>query len=85
MIFHPTLRILAQSSGVSRPTVVRLPRRIGYARFTELQIVSRHALLRTSRDLPLSRFAPDDSGSLLEQKAIQDSRDVLATQALVND
>jgi DNA-binding MurR/RpiR family transcriptional regulator len=79
--FH-TADSLAQSIGVSRAAVVRFARRIGYAGFTELQLASRQAL-RTARESPLARFETARSGSLLEQKAIQDSRNVLATQALV--
>jgi DNA-binding MurR/RpiR family transcriptional regulator len=81
--FH-TADSLAQSIGVSRAAVVRFARRLGYAGFTELQLASREAL-RSSRESPLSRLETARSGSLLEQKAIQDNRNILATQTLVNE
>lgn len=81
--FH-TSDSLARSVGVSRAAVVRFAQKLGYAGFTELQHASRHAV-RQSQESPLSRFSGAPSGPLLEQKAVQDSRNVLATEALVRD
>jgi DNA-binding MurR/RpiR family transcriptional regulator len=81
--FH-TADSLAKSVGVSRAAVVRFANKLGYAGFTELQLAARNAL-RRSQESPLSRFADASPESLLEQKAIQDSRNVLATEALVRD
>jgi DNA-binding MurR/RpiR family transcriptional regulator len=63
---------------------VRFAHKLGYTGFTDLQRAARRALMR-SQESPLSRFAGASPGSLLEQKAIQDSRNVLATEALVRD
>jgi DNA-binding MurR/RpiR family transcriptional regulator len=81
--FH-TSDSLARSVGVSRAAVVRFANKLGYTGFTELQHASRHAL-RQSQESPLSRFTGAPSDSILEQKAVQDSRNVLATEALIRD
>jgi DNA-binding MurR/RpiR family transcriptional regulator len=75
---------LSRAVGVSRAAVVRFAHKLGYAGFTEFQQAARSALMR-AQESPLSRFSPTASGSLLEQKAVQDSRNVLATEALVRD
>ncbi len=81
--FH-TSDSLAQAVGVSRPAVVRFASKLGYKGFTELQQAARQAL-RRSQESPLSRFSGEASSSLLEQKAIQDSKNLLATEALVRE
>ena len=82
--FH-TSDSLARSVGVSRAAVVRFAQKLGYAGFTELQQASRDAVRQQQEESPLSRFAGTPSGPLLEQKAVQDSRNVLATEALVRE
>jgi DNA-binding MurR/RpiR family transcriptional regulator len=82
--FH-TSDSLARSVGVSRAAVVRFAQKLGYAGFTELQQASRDAVRQLQEESPLSRFAGTPTGPLLEQKAVQDSRNVLATEALVRD
>lgn len=81
--FH-TSDSLSQAVGVSRAAVVRFANKLGYTGFTELQQAARQAL-RRSQESPLSRFSGEPSGSLLEQKAIQDSKNLLATEALVRE
>ncbi len=81
--FH-TSDSLARSVGVSRAAVVRFAQKLGYDGFTQLQHASRDAV-RQSQESPLSRFSGVPSGPLLEQKAVQDSRNVLATEALVRE
>jgi DNA-binding MurR/RpiR family transcriptional regulator len=75
---------LSKAVGVSRAAVVRFAHKIGYAGFAELQQAARSALLR-AQESPLSRFSEAATGSLLERKAVQDSRNVLATEAVVRD
>jgi DNA-binding MurR/RpiR family transcriptional regulator len=81
--FH-TSDSLSQAVGVSRAAVVRFASKLGYTGFTELQQAARQAL-RRSQESPLSRFSGEPSSSLLEQKAIQDSKNLLATEALARD
>jgi DNA-binding MurR/RpiR family transcriptional regulator len=81
--FH-TSDSLSQAVGVSRAAVVRFANKLGYTGFAELQQAARQAL-RRSQESPLSRFSGESSGSLLEQKAIQDSKNLLATEALVRE
>ena len=81
--FH-TSDSLGQSVGVSRAAVVRFANKLGYSGFAELQRASRDAV-RQSQESPLSRFSGAPADSLPEQKAMQDSRNVLATEALVRD
>lgn len=80
--FH-TSDSLGRSVGVSRAAVVRFAAKLGYSGFTEMQRASR-AALREAQESPLSRFS-GRTDSLLEQKALQDSRNVLSTEALIRD
>jgi DNA-binding MurR/RpiR family transcriptional regulator len=83
--FH-TSDSLAQAAGVSRAAVVRFAIKLGYSGFTEMQKASRQALREEqAQESPLSRFSGAPTGSLLERKAVQDSRNVLATEALIRD
>lgn len=82
--FH-TSDSLAQNVGVSRAAVVRFAAKLGFSGFAELQRASRNAVRQAqSKESPLARFS-GESDSLLEQKAIQDSRNVLSTEALVRN
>src|SRR4051794_15218587 len=71
--FH-TSDSLAKDVGVSRAAVVRFANKLGFSGFSELQRASRNAV-RESQESPLSRFS-GESDSLVEQKAVQDSRNV---------
>ena len=83
LAFH-TAESLAEEVGVSRVAVVRFARKLGYAGFTELRMAARNAML-APKESPLSRFSQAESGSLVERKVAQDTRNVLATASLVHD
>jgi DNA-binding MurR/RpiR family transcriptional regulator len=83
LAFH-TAESLGESVGVSRAAVVRFARKLGYAGFAEFRAAARHAL-RGSQESPLSRFSETEPGSLVERKAVQDTKNVLATAALARD
>lgn len=83
LAFH-TAESLGESVGVSRAAIVRFARKLGYSGFTEFRTAARRALL-TSPESPLSRFSNTQPDSLAERKAIQDSKNVLATAALAKD
>jgi DNA-binding MurR/RpiR family transcriptional regulator len=80
--FH-TSDSLGHDVGVSRAAVVRFAGKLGFSGFAEMQRASRDAV-RQSQESPLSRFSAG-SDSVLEQKALQDSRNVLATEALIRE
>jgi DNA-binding MurR/RpiR family transcriptional regulator len=83
LAFH-TAESLGGSVGVSRAAIVRFARKLGYSGFTEFRSAVRRALL-TSQESPLSRFSKTEPDSLAERKAIQDTKNVLATAALARD
>ena len=64
--------------------MVRFARKLGYTGFTEFRAAARHAML-ASQESPLSRFSQREPGSLVERKAVQDTKNVLATASLVHD
>jgi len=79
-----TAESLGEKVGVSRAGVVRFARKLGYAGFAELRSAARQTML-ASAESPLSRFSASEPGSLAERKAIQDTKNVLATAGLVRD
>jgi DNA-binding MurR/RpiR family transcriptional regulator len=83
LAFH-TAESLGESVGVSRAAVVRFARKLGYAGFAEFRAAARHAL-RGSRESPLSRISRTEPGTLIELKAMRDTRNVLTTAALAGD
>lgn len=83
LAFH-TAESLGEKVGVSRAAVVRFARKLGYTGFTEFRAAARHAML-ASQESPLSRFSQREPGSLVERKAVQDTKNVLATASLVHD
>ncbi len=83
LAFH-TAESLGDSAGVSRAAIVRFARKLGYSGFTEFRTAVRQALL-TSPESPLSRFSNTQPDSLAERKALQDTKNVLATAALAKD
>ncbi len=83
LAFH-TAESLGDKAGVSRAAVVRFARKLGYAGFAELRAGARDMML-AAQDSPLSRFSQSEPGSLVERKALQDTKNVLATAGLVRD
>jgi DNA-binding MurR/RpiR family transcriptional regulator len=83
LAFH-TAESLGESVGVSRAAIVRFARKLGYSGFAEFRAAVRQALL-SSQESPLSRFSNTEPDSLAERKAIQDTKNVLATAALARD
>ena len=83
LAFH-TAESLSAKAGVSRAAVVRFARKLGYGGFTEFRAVARDAML-ASQESPLSRFSHADAGSLVERKAMQDTKNILAAASLVRD
>lgn len=81
--FH-TAESLSAKAGVSRAAVVRFARKLGYAGFTDFRSVARDAML-ASQESPLSRFSQADPGSLVERKALQDTKNILAAASLARD
>jgi len=83
LAFH-TAESLSAKAGVSRAAVVRFAKRLGYAGFTDFRTAARAAIM-TSPESPLSRFSQAEPGSLVERKAMSDTRNILAAAGLVRD
>ncbi len=83
LAFH-TAESLSVKAGVSRAAVVRFARKLGYAGFTEFRTAARDAMI-ASTESPLSRFSQAEPGSLIERKAQQDTKNILAAASLVRD
>jgi DNA-binding MurR/RpiR family transcriptional regulator len=83
-VIFETAESLGQSVGVSHAAVVRFAHKLGYAGFAELRAAARRGL-RPSPESPLSRFTQNQPGSLVERKAVQDTKNLLATLAMVGD
>ncbi len=83
LAFH-TAESLSAKAGVSRAAVVRFARKLGYTGFTEFRTAARDAIM-ASQESPLARFSHSDPGSLVERKALQDTRNILAAAGLVRE
>jgi DNA-binding MurR/RpiR family transcriptional regulator len=83
LAFH-TAESLSAKAGVSRAAVVRFARKLGYTGFTEFRSAARDAMM-TSQESPLSRFSQAEPGSLVERKAQQDTKNILAAAGLVRE
>jgi DNA-binding MurR/RpiR family transcriptional regulator len=81
--FH-TAESLSAKAAVSRAAVVRFARKLGYAGFTEFRTAARDAML-ASQESPLSRFSRAEPDSLVERKALQDTKNILAAAGLVRE
>jgi DNA-binding MurR/RpiR family transcriptional regulator len=83
LAFH-TAESLSAKAGVSRAAVVRFAKRLGYTGFTDFRTAARDAMM-TSQESPLSRFSQAEPDTLVERKALQDTRNILAAAGLVRD
>jgi DNA-binding MurR/RpiR family transcriptional regulator len=83
LAFH-TAESLSAKAGVSRAAVVRFARKLGYTGFTEFRTAARDAMM-ASQESPLSRFSDAEPDSLVERKAVQDTRNILAAAGLVRE
>ncbi len=83
LAFH-TAESLSAKAGVSRAAVVRFAKRLGYTGFTDFRTAARDAMM-TSQESPLSRFSQAEPDTLVERKALQDTRNILAAARLVRD